>query len=412
METKGEQSLRIPSAAFSRRGFLKASTTIAAAVGSSMPAPAQSASGRTIAYVGAYTDKGKGIHMFDVNATDGTLTPTKILTGIVNPSALAFSPNKKFLYAVNEISNYNGTTNGSVTSIAVDSATGDLKILNTVSSEGGGPAHVTVDPSGKWAFAANYGGGSATVLPIMPDGSLGAATDVKKITGTIGPKNAVDAPPGSFAISAHDVPHVHMVEADPGGNYVFVAELATDRILVYALDKQRGTLTPANPDSVQGSPGSGPRHFVFHPNGRLVYAITEEGSTMMVMDYDPSSGKLTYKGQTTSTLPPGFTGTNFPSGVYISPDGNYLYGLNRLYDTVVIYDVNPDGWLLNPRWTWTRGSYPRELAVDPSGNFMYVAHSRSDNVTSFRIDKATGNLTFTNQWVPVGNPSSIVFLSI
>ncbi len=132
----------------------------------------------------------------------------------------------------------------------------------------------------------------------------------------------------------------------------------------------------------------------------------------MVMDYDPSSGKLTYKGQTISTLPPGYTGTTFPSGIHISPDGNYLYGLNRLYDSVVIFDVNPDGWLLNPRWTWTRGSYPRELAVDPSGNFMYVVHSSSDNVTSFRIDKATGNLTFTNQWVPVGVPSSMVFLTL
>jgi 6-phosphogluconolactonase (cycloisomerase 2 family) len=235
---------------------------------------------------------------------------------------------------------------------------------------------------------------------------------VVKITGPLGPQPAVDAPPGSFANSGHDAPHVHMVEADPGGNYVFASDLGTDRIYVYSLDKTRGTLTAANPPFVQGSLGSGPRHWVFHPNGRLVYAITEEASTMMVLNYDPASGALTYRGQTTSTLPPGYTGTNYPSGIVISPDGNYLYGLNRLYDTVVIYDINPDGWLLNPRWAWTRGSYPRELAIDPTGNFMYVAHSRSDNVTSFRIDKTTGGLTFTNQWVPIGNPSSIVFLAL
>jgi 6-phosphogluconolactonase len=130
------------------------------------------------------------------------------------------------------------------------------------------------------------------------------------------------------------------------------------------------------------------------------------------MDYDSASGKLTYKGQTASTLPPGFTGTNFASGIHISPDGKFLYGLNRLFDSVVIFDINPDGWLLNPRWEWTRGSYPRELGVEPNGNFMYVAHSRSDNVTSFRIDNTTGNLTFTNRWTPVGNPSSIVFLTL
>jgi 6-phosphogluconolactonase len=399
-------------APFSRRGFLRASTTLAA-LAVQAPLQAQSGSGQVIAYVGAYTDKGKGIHMFNVNTSDGTWTPKGILTGITSPSSIAFHPNKKFLYAINEISNYNGTTTGSATSMSVDPATGDLKILNVVSSGGGGPAFVSVDPSGKFLFAANYGGGSAAVIPIMSDGTLGAPSDVKKITGQLGSSNpAVEAPPGSFANSGHDAPHVHQVEADPNGNYVFVSDLGTDRIYVYALDKQNGTLTAANPAWVQGSWGSGPRHFVFHPNGRLVYAITEESSTMMVMDYDASSGKLTYKGQTISTLPAGFTGTNYASGIHISPDGKFLYGLNRLFDSVVIYDINPDGWLLNPRWEWSRGSYPRELGVDPTGNFMYIAHSRSDNITSYRIDNSTGNLTFTNQWIPVGNPSSIAFLTL
>lgn len=414
MDSKGEASPRIPSAEFSRRGFLKASTTLAA-LGSQTPVAAQT-SGQSIAYIGAYTDRGKGIHMFSVDPADGKLTPTKILTGIPNPSSIALHPNKKFLYAINEISNFGGSSGpnatGSVTSISIDS-TGDLKILNVVASGGAGPAYVSVDPSGKWVFVANYGGGSAAVVPIMADGSLGAATDIKKISGPLGSSNpAVDAPPGSFANSGHDAPHAHQAEADPDGNFVFVSDLGTDRVYVHALDKQRGTLTPANPEFQQFSWGAGPRHFVFHPNGRLVYTITEESSTMVVSDYDPATGRLSYKGQTTSTLPPGFTGTNYPSGIYISPDGNFLYGLNRLCDSIVIYEVNPDGWLLNPRWEWTRGSYPRELGVEPNGNFMYVAHSRSDNVTSFKIDKTTGGLTFTDQWVPVGNPSSIAFLTI
>ena len=412
MESKGEQSSRTPSAVFSRRGFLKASTTLAA-VGVQIPALAQSGSGQVIAYVGTSSGNGKGIHIFNVNTTDGTLTQTKLLTGIAAPSSLALHPNNKFLYAVNEISNYSGpNTTGSVTSMSVDSGTGDLRILNVVSSGGGGPAHLSVDPSGKWVFAANYGGGSAAVIPIMLEGSLGAATDVKKISGPLGVQPAVDAPPGSYAISGHDAPHAHQAESDAGGNYVFVSDLGTDRIYVYAFDKQRGTLTPANPEFVQGSPGSGPRHFAFHPNGRLVYAITEESSTMLVMDYDPASGKLTYKGQTASTLPQGFTGTNFASAIEVSKDGNFLYGLNRLYDTIVIFDINPDGWLLNPRWVWTRGSYPRELSFDPSGNFAYVLHSRSDNITSFRVDKTTGDLTFTNQWVPAGAPSKMVFVTL
>lgn len=394
--------------AFSRRGFLKRSTA-AAALGAAAPLEAQS--GQIIAYVGAYTDRGKGIHMFNLNPTDGTLTPWKILTGILSPSSLAFHPNKKFLYAVNEISNYNSTTNGSVTSMSVD-ANGDLRILNVVSSQGGGPAHLSVDPSGKWVFAANYGGGSVSVIPIMPDGSLGAATDTQKLSGPLGPQPAVDAPPGSFAISGHDASHAHMAQTDPAGNYLFVADLGTDRIFVYKLEKDRGTLTPGNPPWVQFSLGSGPRHFDFHPNGKFVYTITEEASTMVILDYDASSGRLTYKGQTASTLPQGYTGTNYPSEIHVSENGNFLYGANRLYDSIVLFDLNPDGWMLNARHFWTRGSYPRHFAVDPTGNFLYVCHSRSDNVTSFRVDKSTGALTFTGQWVPVGNPSKIVFLAL
>ena len=260
MENKGEPSTGTPSAAFSRRGFLKASTTLAA-VGAHMPAVAQSGSGQVIAYVGAYTDRGKGIHMFSVDPTDGTLTPTRFLSpGIVNPSALAFHPNKKFLYAANEISNYSGpNTTGSVTSMSVDGGTGDLRIMNVVSSGGAGPAHVSVDPSGKWLFAANYGAGSAAVIPIMADGSLGAATDVKKISGPLGTSNpAVEAPPGSFANSGHDAPHAHAAESDPGGNYVFVSDLGTDRITFTLSTKREGRSHPPTPNLCKAHGAQGP----------------------------------------------------------------------------------------------------------------------------------------------------------
>jgi 6-phosphogluconolactonase (cycloisomerase 2 family) len=200
--------------AFSRRGFLRQSAGLAA-LGAVQPVAAQT--GQTIAYVGAYTDRGRGIHMFYVNPANGALTPWKILTGLPSPSSLAFHPNNRYLYAINEISNYNSTPSGSVTAMSVESGTGDLRIMNVVSSMGRGPAHISVDPSGKWVFAANYGGGSIAVIPIMPDGSLGAASDVQTISGPLGPQPAVEAPPGSFAISGHDAPHAHMAETDPGG---------------------------------------------------------------------------------------------------------------------------------------------------------------------------------------------------
>lgn len=408
MESEPKDSV----SAFSRRGFLVGSAAVAA-LGAAKPAPAQSGqSGQVIAYVGAYTDRGRGIHMFYVNTTDGSLTPWKVAGDMRNPSSLAFHPNKRYLYAANEIGNFNMTTTGSVTALSVDSGTGDLRIMNVVSSGGGGPAHLSVDPSGKWVFVANYGGGSVAVLPIMSDGSLGPPSDVQTITGPLGPQPAVEAPPGSFAISGHDRPHAHQAQSDPGGNFVFVSDLGTDRIYVYRLDKDRGRLTAADPPFVQASLGAGPRHFDFHPNRRLVYAITEEASTMIVMDYNPDSGRLTYKGQSESTLPAGYAGTNFPSAILVSSNGNYLYGANRLHDSIVAFDINPDGWLLNKRHFWTRGSYPRDFKIEPTGNFMYVLHSRSDNLTIFRVDSATGNLTFTDKFVPVGNPSEIEFLTL
>ena len=402
---------RSQSLSFSRRGFISGTTALAA-LRAARPAHAQT--GQVVAYIGANTDRGRGIHMFYVNTSDGTLTPWKVTTGLLNPSSIAFHPNRRYMYAVNEISNYGGTGSGtgSVTALSVESGTGDLRIMNVVSSQGAGPAHVSVDPSGRWVFTANYGGGSATVLPIMSDGSLGAATDTVRITGPLGPQPAVEAPPGSFAISGHDAPHAHMAETDPAGNFVLVSDLGTDRIYVYRLDKDRGTLTPAATPFLQTSPGSGPRHFDFHPNGRLAYAITEEASTMIVMDYDPDAGRLTWKGQSESTLPQGYAGTNFPSEIHVSEDGRFVYGANRLHDTIVRFIINPDGWILEPRHEWTRGSYPRGFGIEPTGNYMYVLHTRSDNVTNFRVDQATGLLTFTGQYVPVGNPSRILFLTL
>ena len=392
----------------SRRGFLRGASALASAAAAVTTSQAQS--GQVIAYVGAYTDKGKGIHMYFLNPSDGTLTPWKILTGLPSPSSIYFHPSKKYLYAVNEISNFNGTRNGSVTAIAVD-VTGDLKIINVVDSQGSGPAHLSVDPTGKWVFAANYGGGSVAVLPINADGSLGAATHVQKLSGPLGPQPAWDAPPGSFANSGHDATHAHMAQTDPSGNFLLVADLGTDRIFIFKFDKDKGTLSPADQPFLQASPGAGPRHFDFHPNGRWLYAITEEASTMLYMSWSASSGAIEIK-QSTSSLPEGYGGTNYPSEIHVSEDGQFLYGANRLHDSIAVFSINPDGWMIKLDDVWTQGSYPRHFAVDPTGNFLYVCHSRSDNVTSFRVDRNTGMLKFTGQFVPIGNPSKIAFLQL
>ena len=381
-------------------------------MGDSAPGPGGRGSGTTVAYVGAYTDRGKGIHLFRVDPADGGLVPWKVVDGPPNPSALAFAPSRKVLYAVNERSGFGGGPAGSVAALAVDPASGDLRPLNTVSSGGAGPTHLSVDPAGRFVYVANYGAGSTAVLPVRPDGSLDEPSDVRPIVGPLGPQPARDAPPGSYAVSGHDAPHAHMAQIDPGGRFLLVCDLGTDRIYAYAVDHRRGTLTPAAQPFVQASPGAGPRHLVFHPGGGWLYSLNEESSTLDVVRYAPESAALTIR-QSVSTLPAGFAGTNYPSEIAISADGRTVYAANRLHDTIALFAVDAPGDRVTPRGhVWTRGSYPRHMAIEPSGRFMYVLHSRSDNITTFAVAPETGDLSFTGKYTPVGNPSQIAFLDL
>src|SRR5262249_43180760 len=185
---------------------------------------------------------------------------------------------------------------------------------------GAGPTYVSLHPSGRFLLVANYFGGSVAVLPVLPDGRLGVATDVKKDAGDIGPTKAASAPPGSFAISGHDRTHAHMIQADPSGRFVLHVDLGLDRIFVWRFDEAKGLLAPGDPPAVSLPPGDGPRHFAFHPDGRRLYSIQEEGSTIVTFDYDQATGRLAAR-QTISTLPPGFAGSNFCSEILVSADG-------------------------------------------------------------------------------------------
>jgi 6-phosphogluconolactonase (cycloisomerase 2 family) len=371
-------------------------------------AASQGGQGPVVAYVGAYTNRGKGIHIFTMNPADGALTPRGVVTGLANPSTLYIHPNGKFLYTASEVQGRGGT----VTALAINPSNGDLTVLNTAPSGGRGPAHVSVDPAGKFVFAANYGSGEVGVVSIQPDGSLGRLADSKKITGPLGKQPAKDAPPGSFAISGHDAPHAHMAQTDPSGKYLLVADLGTDRVYIYRVNPDTGALTPNRQPFVQASDGAGPRHFAFHPNGKYLYSLNEEASTLDVMSWNGAGGEATIK-QTLPTLPKGFEGTNYPSEIMVSADGRFVYCANRLYDTIAIFAVNKADGLVKPvDWAWTHGSYPRNFNFDPTGRFFYVLHSQSDNMTCFRVDRRSGRLTFTGRFYGVGNPSEIRFLRV
>jgi 6-phosphogluconolactonase (cycloisomerase 2 family) len=354
---------------------------------------------------------GRGIHIFHVNRATAALTPVGTYDMGTSPSCLVLNAAGTRLYSSNETDRVGDTGEGTVSAFATDRSDGSLELLNTVPSGGAGPTYVSVHPAGRHVLVANYFGGSVAVLPILPDGRLGAATDVKVDEGEIGPTRATHAPPGSFAISGHDRTHAHMIQADPSGRFVLHVDLGLDRIYVWGFDEEKGVLIPGDPPHVALPPGDGPRHFAFHPNRRWLYSIQEEGSTIVLFDYDGERGRLAPR-QTISTLPPGFRGSNFCSEILVSADGRFVYGGNRLYDSIGIFAVGPDGTLRRLGEEWTRGDYPRSFNFDPTGGFLYCCNQRADNVAVFRVDRETGDLEFTGSWAAVGNPSSIVFLDL
>jgi 6-phosphogluconolactonase (cycloisomerase 2 family) len=412
----------------SRRSFLKTSAALAAAplaTGSLRAQPGE-AGGPLLAYVGTFssqlkdvlptqvdlpTGNGRGIHLFRVDGATGAMTVAGVHEMGTSPSHLALNAAGTRLYSANETDRAGEKKEGTVTAFAVNRDDGVLKPLNTVRSGGAGPTYVSVHPSGRFVLVANYFGGSVAVLPVLDDGRLGEATDVKKDDGKIGPTRATNAPPGSFAVSGHDRTHAHMIQADPAGKFVLHADLGLDTIFVWKFDAKKGTLTPNDPPAVSLPPGDGPRHFHFHPNGKWLFSIQEESSTVVRFDYDAAAGRLTPR-QTVSTLPRGFAGSNFCSELLVSADGKFVYAGNRLYDSIAILSVGVDGSLTHVGEEWTRGSYPRSFNVDPTGRFLYCCNQRGDNVITFQVDRKTGGLAFTGHYAPVGNPSCVVFLDL
>jgi 6-phosphogluconolactonase (cycloisomerase 2 family) len=412
----------------SRRSFLKSAAALAAApLTESIGRPGAGQDARPLlAYVGTFSSplrdtlptqvdlppgNGRGIHIFQVNRATGLMTPSGVVEVGTSPSCLAANATGTRLYSANETDRSGADKQGTISAYAIDRTDGGLQLLNTVRSGGAGPTYVSVHPGGRHLLVANYFGGSVAVIPILAEGQLGDASDVKVDAGTIGPTRAAHAPSGSFAVSGHDRTHAHMIQADPSGRFVMHADLGLDTIFIWRFDEQRGTLIPNDPPSVSLPPGDGPRHFHFHPNGRWFYSIQEEGSTIALFDYDAAQGKLAAR-QTISTLPPQFAGSNFCSEILVSADGRYVYAGNRLHDSIGMFAVGADGRLTFVADEWTRGDYPRSFSFDPAGRFLYCCNQRADLVTIFRVNRTTGGLSFTGQYVPVGNPSHIVFVDL
>jgi 6-phosphogluconolactonase len=346
--------------------------------GFAQPAKAsKAAKGEYIAYVGTYTrpDKSKGIYAWRFQPATGKLTAIGLVGETVSPSFLAIHPNHKFLYAVNEISNYQGTRAGSASSFAMDTKTGQLKLLNTVASRGGGPCHLALDPSGKWLFVANYNSGSVAEFPVHDDGTLGEASAFVQHAGS------------SVNRQRQSGPHAHETVISPDGKTVFVPDLGLDQILSYKV----GGLTPNDPPFTRIAPGAGPRHLAFTPNGRYAYVITEMTASVIAFRYE--GGKF----EELQTLPtvdaaPDMSGAE----VAVHPNGKFVYTSTRGVNSIGVFAINADKGTLTPvERTPSGGKTPRDFAIDPTGAYLFAAHQDSDNVVVFRIDARTGKLTPT-----------------
>lgn len=353
------------------------------------------------AWVGTYHPHGEGVYRFQVDANTGALGHKTLACEWPDAAQLTVAKNGKTLYVASEVEK------GVVAALHIGDD-GSLKKLNQVSSGGAGPVYLSLTPNGHHLLVANYTSGSVAVLPVKEDGTLGEATDIKQDSGPAGAKMPEAAVEGSFAISGHSGPHAHMIKTTPCGKFVFATDLGLDRIYQYRFDDASGTLTPNDPPFIAASSkGAGPRHFVFTPKGDGLWLINEEASTLTHYQLDASTGTLA-EGASISTLPEGFKGTNFASGLVLSIDGKQLYVANRLHNSIGHFSVIASGKLVHQDHIWTRGDYPRNLTFDHTGKYLYVMNQRSDNITRFSVAPISGKLTFVEDYCAVGSPSQMV----
>ncbi|HYL65033.1 MAG TPA: lactonase family protein [Candidatus Methylomirabilis sp.] len=358
------------------------------------------AKGQYIAYVGTYTTKtnSKGIYAYRFDAAKGQLTAIGVAAETTDPSFLAVHPDGKHLYAVNEIGNFNGGSEGAVSSFAIDAKAGTLKFLNQVSTRGPGPCYVSLDKTGAYVLVANYDGGSIASLPVQGDGTLGTASGFVQHSGS-GPNK-----------ERQEGPHAHWIGTSPDNRFALAVDLGLDEVIIYNFDATKGTFTPMLTGFAKVKPGAGPRHLAFHPNGKFAYVLSEMESSVTAFSYQPKDGALKPL-QTISALPQDYTGRKEAAEIAVHPSGKFLYTSNRGHDSIAIFGIDKKGMLKSLGYVLTGGKTPRHFAIDPAGNYLLAENQESNNIVVFHIDAATGSLTPTGQTVEVPSPVCVTFVA-
>jgi 6-phosphogluconolactonase len=350
-----------------------------------------------LALVGTYTGKtgSKGIYAFDFDSATGKLTPKGLAAESVAPSFVVIHPNGKFAYAANEDSKQSA-----VTAFSLDAKSGKLTQLNQLPALGEDPCHLSFDKTGKYLFAANYSSGDVIVFPILADGKLGEHTALVKDAGTLGPNK-----------QRQEGPHAHWIEVSPDNRFVFVSDLGLDEILSYRFDAAKGTLTPNDPPFAKLAPAAGPRHAAFSPDGKLFFVVSELNSSVTAFAYDSAKGTLKSL-QAVSTIPSDFHGRNDTAEIAVHPTGKWLFASNRGRDTIAVFTIDPASGVLHPAGEFpTGGKEPRHFAIDPTGQFLLAENQNSNSIVVFRIDPATGALAPSGETASVPSPVCLAFLA-
>ncbi len=351
------------------------------------------------AYIGTYTGpKSQGIYIADFDPATGKLGTPELAAETRNPTFLALHPKQPWLYAVGEVSDFEGKRAGSVSAFRIEEQTGKLTLLNQQPSGGSGPCHLALDATGQCVLVANYGSGSVAALPVQSDGQLRSPSSMIQHEGS------------SVNRERQSSPHGHHITPSPDNAFALACDLGLDKILVYRLDCGQAVLKPGEPPFCTIPPGSGPRHLAFDPRGKFVYLINELSSTVTVLAYDSRKAALREL-QTISTLPDDFHGRSTCAEIAVHPSGKYVYGSNRGHDSIAVFAADArTGHLSFVEHQSTQGKNPRHFALDPAGKWLLAENQDSNNIVLFRVDPKTGRLSPTGQTVQVGSPVCIVFV--
>ncbi|MEJ1240215.1 lactonase family protein [Chryseolinea sp. T2] len=356
---------------------------------------------KSIIYVGTFSQRGsQGIYVFQFDRAKATLKQLQTVPGLESPTFLTVDKSGRFLYSVNRGRADVNDKGGSVSAYAINAKTGQLSGLNTRSSYGDAPCFISLDRTGKHAFICNYLGANMLVLPVFTDGLLGVPSDSKKYFGS-----GVNA-------DRQTEPHIHSSYPSPDNRFLYVCDLGTDKVYVYRFDGATGRLSDAEPAFTSVTPGSGPRHLAFHPNGKTAYLVEELTSTVCVFGVNTETGALRVMQDTVRALPSSFTGTNTSADIHFHPNGKFLYMSNRGHNSISMFSVGPDGMIKLIGTQPIDGKTPRNFMIEPKGEFMFVANQDSDTIVLFRIDGKTGKLKPVGKPVSVPAPSCVVHLAL